>query len=307
MDGARQAKERMTPPSAGQVDVIDDGIRRILAPNPGPMTLHGTNTWLLGESEVAVIDPGPDDKAHLAAILAATKGQKISHILVTHAHADHSPLARRLSLISGAPVYGYGAPEDGRSPVMTRLATEAGIGGGEGVDGAFRPDLQVREGDTLRAEGWSVDVLHTPGHFAGHLSFQLGTTLFSGDHVMGWATTLVSPPDGDLGAFLRTSKRLATLGLERCLPGHGDIVAGPEERLTSLISHRQERERQILEALGEGIDSVDRMTARIYHDVPSHMHPAAARNILAHLIDLDERNVIEAQPSLAVDSRFKPL
>ena len=253
----------MIPPNYGRPEVLGDGIRRIIAPNPGPMTHHGTNTWLLGEREVAIIDPAIDDDNHLAAILSATKGQFVSHILVTHTHADHSPLASRLSRVTGAPIYGFGTYEAGRSATMQRLAERSGIGGGEGVDTRFKPDICIGEGAVLSADGWTLDVLHTPGHFAGHLSFRFGETLFSGDHVMDWATSLVSPPDGDLGAFLRTSRRLAELGLKKCLTGHGSPISDPQGRLSWLVDHRRMREEQILRALEAGHSSIQSLVELI--------------------------------------------
>jgi len=282
---------------------LEPGVRRVLAPNPSPMTEAGTNTYILGEGEVAVIDPGPAIPAHLAAILAALEpGERVSHILVTHAHLDHSPLARALARATGAPVLGFGGPTEGRSPEMEALAASHDVGGGEGLDHDFRPDARLGEGDAVEGVGWRIGVLHTPGHLASHLSFQWEGALFSGDHVMGWASTMVSPPDGDLGAFMASCRRLQGAGHRVYYPGHGAPVAEPEARLAWLIAHRLEREAAILDWLGKGPASVPDLTARIYHDVDPRLHGAAARNVLAHLLDLHARGLVETpeRPSMTV-------
>ncbi len=294
----------MTPPPPGHPQELAPGVRCILAPNPGPMTHWGTNTYILGEGNVAVIDPGPDLGAHLEALIQATSGETISHILVTHAHSDHSPLSRRLAERTGAPIYGFGPAPAGRSAVMQDLASSGLAGGGEGVDSAFAPDVTLAEGDMIKGAGWTLDVLHTPGHFAGHLAFATGDVVFSGDHVMDWASSLVSPPDGDLGAFMRTSERLQTLDSARFYAGHGAPIDAPAERLNWLIQHRRNRETAIRAALGAEPKSVSEITAHVYTDIPDAMLPAAARNVFAHLIDLVERNHAIALPALAFEARF---
>lgn len=295
----------MTPPVPGIAQAQGDGIRRVLAPNPGPMTHWGTNTFILGEGRVAIVDPGPASEAHLAALLAATRGETVTHILVTHAHADHSPLARTLAARTGAPVFGFGPPEAGRRPVMARLAQAGLAGGGEGVDRDFHPDRALAEGDVVAGEGWAVRVLHLPGHFAGHLGFAFGDAVLSGDHVMDWSSSLVSPPDGDLAAFMATSERLRDFGAARLLPAHGAAISDPGGRLGWLIGHRRARETAILAALGSDPRPLDRIAAAAYRDVPAGMLPAARRNVFAHLIDLVERNLAVAEPELALGARFR--
>ncbi|MGI9393436.1 MAG: MBL fold metallo-hydrolase [Boseongicola sp.] len=295
----------MKRPTIGQPVKIEEGIRRILAPNAGPMTHWGTNTWIVGEGNVAVIDPGPDNAAHLEALLSATESETITHILVTHPHADHSLLSRKLSKCSGAPVFGFGAPQVGRSSVMEQLSEKIDMGGGEGIDRPFAPDQYVGEGDVISGDNWSLNVIHTPGHFSGHLGFRLNDFLFSGDHVMNWASTLVSPPDGDVAAFRATSRRLIEMNLLRCLPGHGETIDAPTDRLSWLLKHRQSRENDILGALGNTPRSIAEITATVYRDVPETMHTMATRNVFAHLIDLWERNLVEAEPSLSLDARFE--
>ncbi len=290
---------------AGEVQDIAPGVRGIIAPNPGPMTHWGTNTFLVGEREVAVIDPGPDHQGHHAALLAALSGASVTHILVTHAHLDHSPLARRLAEETGAPVLAFGMAEAGRTQVMQKLEASGLVGGGEGVDKAFAPDQAVFEGDRITGESWHLDVLHTPGHFAGHLAFRFGDLVFSGDHVMDWSSSLVSPPDGDLTAFMETSRRLSTLEGTTFLPAHGGAIRDPAERLGWLIRHREERESAILDTLNSRLQTVEAIAAAVYRDIPAAMLPAAERNVFAHLIDLVDRNLVEAVPRLALNAEYR--
>ncbi len=286
---------------------LDPPIRSLLAPNPSPLTGSGTNTWIVGATALAVIDPGPEDSAHLSAILAAIgPGQHISHIFVTHAHRDHSALAARLSAASGAPVLAFGTATEGRSPLMASLAPGLPATG-EGLDLAFTPDQRLADRDTISGPDWSLSALHTPGHLGGHLCLALGDTLFSGDHVMGWATSIVSPPDGDMGAYMASLHRLAAGNWRRFLPGHGDPVDSPAGRVQELIAHRLGREAQILRALADGPARIPALAARIYTDIPPHLLPAAERNVFAHLIDLASRNLVTASPALHPQARFSTL
>ena len=278
-------------------------IRRVLAPNPSPMTHTGTNTWIVGQGRVAVIDPGPVLPAHLAAILAAlAPGETVSHIFVTHAHADHSALAAALKAATGAPVFGFGPASAGRSARMALI--EGGIGGGEGLDHGFVPDALLADGDGVEGSGWHLTALHTPGHIGGHLCLTLGTLAFTGDHVMGWAPSLVSPPDGDMAAYMASLRRLAGGAWTRFLPGHGDPVDDPATRLAALIAHRQGREAQILRVLSAGPLTLAALVAIVYADTARALHPAAMRNALAHLIDLADRHLVTATPALSPDATF---
>jgi glyoxylase-like metal-dependent hydrolase (beta-lactamase superfamily II) len=292
-------------PAPGIAEVLEPGLRRILAPNPSPMTFRGTNTYLLGTRDLAVIDPGPDDPRHLAAILAALgPGQRISHILVTHAHLDHAPLSRALAQATGAPVLAFGDARAGRSAGMAQLAARGLAGGGEGVDAAFVPDIALADGAAVSGDGWQVTALHTPGHFGNHLSFLWGDAVFSGDLVMGWATSLVSPPDGDLTDFMASCARLAALPLRVAHAGHGAPIPDPTARLRWLIAHRQSREAEILAALADGPATADALARRIYTSTPPALIPAATRNVFAHLIDLHGKSQVSAHPVLAADARF---
>lgn len=294
---------QQTPP--GIVQELAPGLRGLIAPNPGPMTHWGTNTFLVGDREVAVIDPGPQGAEHLAAILKALGDGVITHILVTHAHLDHSPLARDLSDKTGAPVLGFGPAAAGRTEVMQGLVANGLVGGGEGVDTRFHPDETVGEGDRISGAGWHLDVLHTPGHFAGHLAFRWDDIVLSGDHVMDWSSSLVSPPDGDLAAFMATSRRLQSLGNTTFYPAHGGPLTDPAERLRWLIAHREAREDAILSALSSGANSIAEITRTVYTDIPPAMLRAAERNVFAHLIDLVERGRVSAHPDLGLDAIFR--
>lgn len=290
-------------PLPGRAEVLETGLRRVLAPNPSPMTFHGTNTYILGEGRVAVIDPGPASPPHLRAILAALRrGETVSHVLVTHAHLDHSPLARPLAEATGAPVLAFGAADAGRSDLMRELSDAGLTGGGEGVDTGFHPDESLADGDVIDGAGWSIRAIHTPGHFGNHLCLAWEKALFSGDHVMGWATSLVSPPDGDMGAYMASLERLAALPSRVFYPGHGAPVTDPTARIADLAAHRRGREAQILAALSDGPADAATLARRIYTDTPPALLPAAARNVFAHLLDLWQRGHVacDGTPAFAL-------
>lgn len=301
----------MTPmddfdPPTGQAIELSPGLRRILAPNPSPMTHRGTNTYLLGTGELAVIDPGPAIDAHLNAILDAPgPGQRISHIIVTHTHLDHSQLARPLSRATGAPILAFGAARDGRSPVMRDLARAGEIGGGEGVDERFRPDITLVDGEVIDGDGWQLEVLHTPGHIGNHLCLGWGEVCFTADHVMGWASSLVSPPDGDLTDFMASCARLADRRWTVFHPGHGAPVAEPAARLHWLMSHRRAREAAILDGLTTGPATAGSLARTIYTDTPPALLGAATRNVLAHLVDLYGKSRVRPLGALTADAEFR--
>lgn len=293
----------------GQAEHIAPRIRRVTCRNPSAMTFLGTRSYLVGDGDVALIDPGPNDREHLAAIAGALEpGERIAHILVTHSHVDHSPGARAVADATGAPVHGFGPHGAGLSETMRRLK-RAGIslGGGEGGDGDFAPDNVLAEGDVLAGRGWTLTALHTPGHMSNHISLVLEGTgvVFTGDTVMGWATTLVSPPEGDMAAFMATLRRLAGRPQDTLyLPGHGHPVRDPQTMLAFQIAHRQQRMDQILAALASGPADPSALTRAIYTDVDHRLLPAARRNVLATLIGLVDEGRVVPRGQLSAEADF---
>ena len=285
---------------------IGPGIVRITCDNPSPLTGPGTNTYLLGEvGERFVVDPGPDGPpmaGHLRAILDSAGGARIAGILVSHAHKDHSAAAPSLAAATGAPIIGFGPPTAGRSPRMARLAGV--VEGGEGLDRSFAPDRVLADGERLEVGGLAVEALHTPGHFGGHLSFRVRDAILSGDLAMAWATTLVSPPDGDVADFIASCERLAAMSPAVLLPGHGEPIADPAARLRELVAHRRAREVQIRDELRSAPGTAGELAARIYLDLAPSLLPAAARNVLAHLIDLEDRALAAANAPPGPDAVF---
>lgn len=280
---------------------------RIVAPNPSPMTYWGTNTFLLGREKLAVIDPGPLSTQHLDAILATVGAKEVTHILVTHSHLDHSPLARPLSEKTGAPIFAFGDSNAGQSVLMQKLKANGLTGGGEGVDRDFAPDEEVVDGQMIEGDWGQLRSLHTPGHMGNHLCFRWDDALFCGDHVMGWASSLVSPPDGDLTDFMQSCVRLLTDDARVYFPAHGDEITDPKKRLRWLIEHRQSRERQILAALAEGTVSPQEIATKIYTTTPASLLPAAARNVFAHLLDLVQREEVRALGAITAGARFEKI
>ena len=292
----------------GRAETVAPGVRRLLAPNPSAMTGPGTNSYLLEDAgDLIVVDPGPLIEAHLAALVeAAGTAARISAIIVTHAHLDHSAAAPALSAQTGAPVLAFGDAASGRSALMQRLSAQGLGGGGEGIDRAFRPDRLLADGAYLSLGGRRIEVIHTPGHMGGHLCLALDDILFSGDHAMAWASTLVSPPDGDMGAYMASLTRLEARSWGLMLPGHGPEVPDPATRLADLRRHRLSREAEILAALSRGPARIAELTHRIYHDTPPALLPAARRNVLAHLVDLLERNLVSCDDLADPETYFAP-
>lgn len=282
-------------PEIGVAEELAEGLCVVTAPNASPMTFTGTQSYILGDSEVAIIDPGPNDPAHLAALNQAIAGRRISHVFVTHSHVDHSPLAKAFE----APVLAFGPSGAGMSDVMRSLQDH---GGGEGIDTDFAPDRLLADGDIVKGDGWSLEAVHTPGHMSNHLCFAFEGGLFSGDHVMAWSTTLVSPPDGDLTQFMTSLRKLQARNDARYFPGHGPVLEDPQAMLAYQISHRLEREAQILSALPGEIPA---LTATIYKGLDSRLLPVAARNVFSHLIDLRHRGKVHCNGPLRFDGRFE--
>jgi glyoxylase-like metal-dependent hydrolase (beta-lactamase superfamily II) len=291
-------------PLVGQPLALRPDLALVLAPNPSPMTGMGTNSYLLGRDRLLVIDPGPDDPRHLDALQQAIAGRAVDHILVTHAHLDHSALASALARATGAPVCAFGDATAGRSAVMTALVAQGLQGGGEGVDLGFQPDITLADGASIASDCGPIRAMHTPGHMGNHLCFHWQDMLFCGDHVMDWASTLVSPPDGDVTDFLTSCTRLRDADAAVFYPAHGAPVTDPAARLDWLIAHRKAREAQILHGLQQGPGTVAELTAQIYSDLGADLQLAARRNVLAHLIALVTKGAVTATPGLSAGAVF---
>lgn len=276
---------RDDPLPHGAVEETVPGVRRVVCNNPSAFTFRGTNTYIIGRGRVAVMDPGPENAAHLAAILAATKGETVTHLIVTHTHRDHSPGAAALVAATGATTYGFG-------PHMTPPDQ-----GGEGGDHGFRPEVTVPEGGVVEGDGWRLTALHTPGHCANHLCFAMegNGVLFSADHVMGWSTSVVSPPDGDMTDYMASLDRLIARDDAVLLPGHGPAIRDPQPFLQALRAHRLEREAKVLAALTAAVMApVEELVAPVYGPLDPKLVPAAGRSLLAHLVKLEREGVVRS-------------
>ncbi len=290
-------------PGYGTPVPVAPGIVRVTAKNPGPFTFYGTNSYIVGTEGLAVIDPGPDDEAHLTALLATIDGRPVSHILVTHTHRDHSPLADRLKALTGAVTAAEGPHRPAR-PLRIGEVNPLDAS----ADTAFRPDLALADGEAVAGDGWALETVLTPGHTANHAAFALAGSgvLFSGDHVMGWATSIVAPPDGAMGDYMRSLDRLLARDDRLFLPGHGGPVADPQPYLRGLKAHRKMRERAILERLAAGDRTLPELVGAIYRDTDPALHGAAALSVLAHLEDLVARGLVRSEGDPALDVRFAP-
>ena len=284
----------------GRVDQVSPRIRRVIAENPGPFTYTGTGTYIVGRGQVALIDPGPELPAHLEAILAATAGERISDIFITHHHADHSPLARELKARTGATVYGcpLAEPPSGDTGEVRREA---------GHDLAFFPDVDLCAGGEVAGPGWTFEAIPTPGHTSNHLCYALKeeNALFTGDHIMGWSTTVITPPDGDMTDYMRSLEEVRRRGFATLWPTHGPKVNEVRPFIEAYIAHRRGREAQILTALQAGPARIAELVPRLYADVDPRLHPAAARSMLAHMIDLVRRGLIRSQGEPGADSEYR--
>jgi glyoxylase-like metal-dependent hydrolase (beta-lactamase superfamily II) len=282
----------------GKLESVAPGIRRIVANNPSPFTFRGTGTYVVGEGEVAVIDPGPALAEHVEALLASLSGEQITHILVTHTHSDHSPAAAAVKAATGAPTYGFGPHAGGRRG-------EASVE--EGGDWDFTPDIVIKDGDEIAGKGWRFEAVHTPGHTSNHLCFALPDQgiLFSGDHVMGWSTSVIAPPDGNMATYMASLDKLLTRGDAVYWPTHGPAITEPKDHVRAFIAHRREREAGIVACLEAGVGHIDAMVERLYVGLNPNLRRPAARSVLAHLIDLIDRGVVSSEVTATVGATYR--
>ncbi|MBY5585835.1 MBL fold metallo-hydrolase [Rhizobium leguminosarum] len=292
-------------PAYGQAVPVAAGVERITAENPGPFTFFGTNSYIVGSSSVAVIDPGPEDEAHYQALMAALGGRAVTHIFVSHTHRDHSPLSRRLQAATGAVTVGQGPHRPARPLRAGEINPFS-----ESSDLSFVPDIAIGDGETIAGDGWSLSAVLTPGHTANHAAFALEgrDILFSGDHVMAWSTSIVAPPDGSMADYMASLDRLIELEDRLLLPGHGGPVTEPATFLPALKVHRLKREQAVLARIRAGDRGIAEMVKVIYRDTDPKLHGAAALSVLAHIEDLLGRGEIAADgpPSLAAHYRPAP-
>jgi glyoxylase-like metal-dependent hydrolase (beta-lactamase superfamily II) len=273
-------------------------IRRVVANNPGPFTFRGTGVYIIGRGDVAVIDPGPDDQAHLAALLRALEGERVTHIFVTHGHADHSPAARPLAQKTGATIYASALPVQ-ETPSDVRMEA--------GDDAGFRPDVGVSDGDEFAGAGWSIQAVSTPGHTSNHMAYALleENALFPGDHIMGWSTTVISPPDGDMDDYLASLIKVRDRDYTTLWPTHGPPIREPRAFVQAYIDHRLDREAQIIARLEAGQTRIPDMVAIMYADVDKRLHPAACHSVLGHMIRLIKRGRVTADGPPGVAAAYR--
>lgn len=282
--GASAHLNAMTEAPTGVALSLEPLVTRVLAPNPSPYTYTGTQTYLVGVEDLAVIDPGPADPAHLDALAAAIAGRRVTAILCTHTHRDHSPAAAPLAAQTGAPVIGC-------APLAL---ADTGPRADAAFDTDYRPDQVLADGERVSGSGWTLTAVATPGHTSNHLCYALdpGGALFTGDHVMGWSTSVVSPPDGDMGAYMASLERLMTRDDRVYYPAHGEPIASPQRFVRGLAGHRKQREGQILRLLAKGDADIAAMVARMYVGLDPRLVGAAGRSVLAHLLDLRARGLV---------------
>jgi glyoxylase-like metal-dependent hydrolase (beta-lactamase superfamily II) len=289
-------------PEAGRPERVSERLRRLVAPNPGPFTFTGTCSYIVGQGDVAILDPGPDDEGHLSRLLDATRGERIVAIAVTHTHRDHSPGARRLAVETGAATYGEG-------PHRARLSSDDGVGLLDAsADRDFVPDVRLEDGATLAGTNWTLTAIATPGHCANHLAFSLAedAVLLSGDHVMAWSTSIVAPPDGHMGDYLASLAKLQGRTERRYFPGHGGPVQEPQAFLRALLQHRRMREEAILRAVAAGRETIPAIVGEVYRGLAPALVPAAALNTLAHLRHLAERGLLGCDGVPSLQGRYRP-
>jgi glyoxylase-like metal-dependent hydrolase (beta-lactamase superfamily II) len=286
----------------GVIDDVAPGVRRILVDNPGPFTFKGTLSYIIGRGRVAIIDPGPVDARHTAALLDAVRGETVTHIIITHTHRDHSPGAAPLKEMTGALTVGEG-PHRSSRPLFIGETARLDAGG----DTDFVPDHRVADGDAIVGDGWALEAIATPGHTANHMAFALAGTdiLFSGDHVMGWSTSIVAPPDGSMRDYMASLDRLAARRETVYLPGHGDVIRNAPDFVARYIAHRRGREASILHRLDKGESDIAGLVRAIYIGLDPRLSGAAALSTLAHLEDLTARGLVATDGTPSISGRYR--
>ena len=266
---------------------LQDGLMRLIAPNPSPMTSTGTNTYILGRKELLIIDPGPNSEAHLRNIMEVIPDNtKVTHIFITHSHLDHSGLAPKLSKILNAPTLAFGTALDGLSNDMKSICKMGLTSETFGIDTEFVPDHFLEDKEKISSLEWEVVAHHTPGHLSNHICYQYLDKLFTGDHIMEWSTSVISPPEGDVSQFINSCEKIYNLHCKKFYPGHGIPVENPSERIVELIAHRKKREVEILNFLKNRDATISQITRNIYLNIDQNLLSAASRNVKAHLVDL---------------------
>lgn len=284
----------------GTAQQVTPLVRRVIAQNPSPFTFRGTGTYIIGHgTSVAVVDPGPLLPEHINSLKETLKNEHVSHILITHTHMDHSPAAAPLKEFWQAPTYAYGPHGAGK--------TEAGVQVEEGGDMDFKPDIAVRHGDIIQGDGWTIECVFTPGHTSNHMCFALKEEklLFTGDHVMGWSTSIVSPPDGDMTQYMNSLELLLTRNDETYWPTHGPCIDDPHKHVQAFIDHRLEREQQIINCLEQGVTRIPDMVPLMYADIDEKMHKAAARSVLAAMLRLMDKGRVASDTSPSTSAEFR--
>lgn len=294
-------------PRYGQAVPVSPLVRRVIADNPSKYTYLGTGTYIIGHDDVAVIDPGPLLDAHRDALAAALDGARVRAILVTHCHSDHSPLAAWLHAETGAPTFAFGPHGTAESESDIDGGIEEGVTLEEATDTDFMPDVPVRDGEVVAmGDGWTMHAVHTPGHTSNHMCYSLDEerALFTGDHVMGWSTTVVSPPDGDMRDYIDSLRKVMARDDATLWPTHGAPVTSPKPFLAAFLEHRLEREAQVLDAVRAGLGDIESMVKVMYADVRQELHKAAARSVLSHLIKLVDDGVVTVEGKLGPGGTF---
>ncbi len=287
----------------GVAEQVTPLIRRVVARNPSPFTFKGTGTYIVGHGQVAIIDPGPEIAVHVDALLKALHGETVTHILITHTHLDHSPAAAAVKRATGAKTHGFGPHGSGRAE------DRSGVGGvtEEGGDHDFVPDVTLRDGDVIEGAGWRLEAVHTPGHTSNHLCFALAQerVLFSGDHVMGWSTSVIAPPDGDMAAYMRSLAKLLRRDDVAYWPTHGPSIPDPKPFVQAFIGHRRERADAILARLAYGDETIEAIVRHVYVGLDPRLRGAAGRSVLAHLVELVEIGKVSSDGPPTLGGRYR--